>query len=143
MNLAQRRRAAEEATPTVPTGGGCWLSGTSLTIGQVRFPRGSRVPDEIVAAIEPGRLAVLMSNRLLMHRLGPLPANAPQPVPLPPPIDPAVERAEQNASLRRDGFADWELTAGIPTPPGNAAHPSTMVQPTRLPISIGGGYIDK
>jgi hypothetical protein len=101
MNLAQRgmrpRRPLRKPSPPAPAAAG--LAATSLTIGQVRFPRGSRVPDEIVSTIEPGRLAVLMSNRLLMHRLGPPPTNAP--VPLPPPVDPAVALAEQWAALER------------------------------------------
>ena len=147
MNLAQRgmrpRRPLRKPSPPAPAATG--LAATSLTIGQVRFPHGSRVPDEIVSTIEPGRLAVLMSNRLLMHRLGPPPTNAPAPVPLPPPVDPAVALAEQWAAVERDGYAEWGITAGVPTPAGPFAsvmHPSTMTKASRWPVSQSGGVID-
>jgi hypothetical protein len=88
-----------------------------------------------------------MSNRLLMHRLGPPPTNAPAPapVPLPPPVDPAVALAEQWAALERDGYAEWKITAGVPTPAGpfaSVTHPSTMTKASRWPVSQSGGVID-
>jgi hypothetical protein len=147
MNLAQRRHAAEFATQSIPTGaGGYWVvCGSALTFSGHVWPRGTIVPTELIEQIEHGRLGVMIANRLLAHRLGKPPADPPRPHPLAAPIDPAVALAEQRASLRRDGYAEWETTAGVPTPAGpfaSATHPSQMVQPTRLPISIGGGYID-
>jgi hypothetical protein len=142
MNPMQRRAAAEAAFGIpAPTGAGHWISGTSLTIGQVRFPRGCVLSDEAVASIPAERMDILRANRLLLWRRGPAPANAPAAVPIVP-EDAAAIRTAQRAAMVRDGYQPFEIDVAEKAPPGAylATHPSAAAKPSRLPISAG--FID-
>jgi hypothetical protein len=77
MNAAQRRRAME-IVPSGPTDEpGFWRAGTKLNFGGAVYPRGATLPASAVRALSPGRLHILMNNRMLEFVLGEPSANAP------------------------------------------------------------------
>jgi hypothetical protein len=61
---------------------GFWQAGTKLCIGAVIFPRGATLSHDLVASLPPGRLAVLMGNRMVIFKLGGPDPNAPASVPV-------------------------------------------------------------
>jgi hypothetical protein len=80
MNRQQRLRSLEPKPAPVAAGGWWCASGQGgLTVGGVRFPRGSHVPDEIVRAIAPNKLAILQGGGHLQYRLDAIPPDLPAP----------------------------------------------------------------
>ena len=129
MNPMQRRRMLEATEPAAPAGVGHWLAGSRLEMSGKIWPRGATIPDPIVEAIPPFRLTVLISNKLIVRRLGPPPAEAPRSRAIVQ-SDPKAERAAIQAAMRRDGYAEYELDHRVKPPPGayKAAHPSTAIR---------------
>jgi hypothetical protein len=80
MNRQQRLRSLERSAsvPTSSTSAGWWCTGgQGLTLFGLRYPRGARIPDEIISVLAPNRLAILTSGGFLHHRLDALPPNLP------------------------------------------------------------------
>jgi len=128
MNEMQRRRAAETASNPPAVMGGHWLAGGRLSFSGMVWPRGAVLPDEIVASIPPYRLSILMSNKLVVHRLGPAPADAPAATAIIA-DDPKAERAAIMGAMSRDGYQPHELDHREKAPPGyGRAHPSVAIR---------------
>jgi hypothetical protein len=132
-NIQQRRRLAEDETATPPNvtdREGYWKAGAKLRMGGVTYPRGSTVPQEIVAVLAPGRLSVLTGNKMLLHRLGVLDQNAPAAVVEVPTLHEA-ERKAMIAAMKANGYSNYELdhrerpTAGAYL----TTHPSVAIKP--------------
>jgi hypothetical protein len=129
MNVMQKRRAAEAANePSAPAGAGHWIAGGRLSFAGMIWPRGAVLPDEIVASIAPYRLSVLVTNKLVLHRLGEPPADAPRPVKIAQ-SDPKAEHAAMLENMARDGYQPHELDAKVRPPPGayRPRHPAASI----------------
>jgi hypothetical protein len=129
MNQAQLRRAQESRASAPATAGGWWCASGQggFTIGSVRFPRGARVPDEIIATIAPNKLAILQSGGHLQYRLDAVPASAPAPVKIAR-TDDAAEQAAMVRNMKAAGVLpgpDVRVGCRGMIPQG---HPSTAVQ---------------
>jgi hypothetical protein len=130
-NLQQRRRAME-TVPSAPTDEpGYWRAGTKLRFADTDYPRGATVPASAVRSLAPGRLHVLMSNRMLEFVLGEPGPNAPAAVAIDmaklAADDAAIAAAQKENMLRNGVCPEFEkITVGSSgrLPQG---HPSTAV----------------
>ena len=128
------RAALLDSEPKVPvlTPQAWWVAGKSMNIGEAHFPRGAIVPDELVAAFQPQRLAVMVRNSFLVHRIDAPDAMAAMPEARPiVREDPAAEARRQREAMERAGYQPWEIDHRVKAPSGAYAsqHPSKAVVP--------------
>lgn len=132
LSRQQTRRMMENSEAQKPTliENGYWRSGAKLSFGGVTYPRGCTVPTSAVRSLAPGRLSILMGNKMLDYVLGEPAAKAPAAV-IEQPEDPNAVAEKQRAAMVRDGYQDWEMDHRVKAPVGarTVGHPSTAVRP--------------
>jgi hypothetical protein len=136
MNPNQLRRSLEHSPLPHTVAGGWWCASGQggLLIGGVRHPRGSHIPDEIVQAMTPARLALLTANGALQHRLDAMPADLPQPVEIQPDDDAAINQRIADNMKAAGVLPSRDLKVGsrglLPQ-----AHPSTLTKEGKGDVS--------